>query len=171
MSWRRLAYHRTVLEQPGMPELLTTPAPYGSRAAAGKLHTLWPEVKMPCLWLRQGKWSCVSRLEVVCAAFDFQKNIFSSHTATLSVRPGRATPARHLEPEAGTPCCGRFSCLENGRFRTGGHVALKSFPAGRRRPSRRGSRSRPDAVRMICGGSSSPADHERAEASEEERQQ
>src|SRR3954453_23614408 len=40
---------KTAPEQRGMPELLVAPAPCGPRPADRNLHTIWSEVKMPCL--------------------------------------------------------------------------------------------------------------------------
>src|SRR3954447_9573759 len=73
---------KTAPEQRGMPELLAAPAPCGPRPADRNLHTIRPEVKMPCLSTGRANDHAQSGSELY-AILPISKRTFSYHT-----RPG-----------------------------------------------------------------------------------
>ena len=85
---------KTAPEQRGMPELLVAPAPCGPRPADRNLHTIWSEVKMPCLRAGRANGHAQSGSELY-AILPISKRTFSYHTRPSSQHgPGQGIAGR-----------------------------------------------------------------------------
>src|SRR3954451_20208280 len=85
---------KTASEQRGMPKLLAAPAPCGPRPADRNLHTIWSEVKMPCLRAGRANGHAQSGSELY-AILPISKRTFSYHTRPSSQHgPGQGIAGR-----------------------------------------------------------------------------